>query len=328
MNGMRGIGLLLALYACLWALSCAQARAEDYDALVAQALAAQESSDFERSHRLFSEAHTLAPNARTLRGMGVASYRAGAYVRAIAELEAALVHPDKPLSDELRGAVETLCRRALGRVGTLSLQVSPAEAQLAIDGTPVYGAERSRLLLEPGKRKLSLRAAGYEERLLELQVVAGMQQSLTVSLTPVSTAAATQVSESSSENADAGHLQAPRQPERARSSSLLRASYGLIGLSAVAGTTAGVLAGVAKARVTRIARACRETDSEACSPAQKRSALEDAQLRRFERAINALLGVGGAALAGAVTLLSLGLSRKRELAVALDAQGIRVSGAF
>src|SRR5688572_4431416 len=57
-----------------------------YERLVRDAISAHEAGQHAQARRLLVEAHALRPNARTLRGMGVAAFHTGQYVEAIAEL--------------------------------------------------------------------------------------------------------------------------------------------------------------------------------------------------------------------------------------------------
>ena len=57
---------------------------------------------FEESRALFARAHALFPNARTLRGLGMAEFELRNYVIAIEHLEAALANQARPLDEDLR----------------------------------------------------------------------------------------------------------------------------------------------------------------------------------------------------------------------------------
>src|SRR6188508_389327 len=78
----------------------ASAQAADdaaYRASVDEAVAEFSAGHWEEARTLFKRAHERQPNARTLRGMGMAAFEMRMYVTAIRELEAALRDARKPL---------------------------------------------------------------------------------------------------------------------------------------------------------------------------------------------------------------------------------------
>ena len=79
----------------------------------------------------FSEAHALEPNARTLRGMGVAAFQAGNLEQAVIDLSASLEHPTKPLEGELRAAVVALLAEAQAKLQQAKPQQENAASPLA-----------------------------------------------------------------------------------------------------------------------------------------------------------------------------------------------------
>jgi tetratricopeptide (TPR) repeat protein len=68
--------------------------------------------NWEEALALFRQAHALRPSARTLRGMGVASFEARHYADAIRYLTAAATETARPLTPEQLLAVEQLIPRA------------------------------------------------------------------------------------------------------------------------------------------------------------------------------------------------------------------------
>lgn len=309
------IWILTACCAWLWAMPRATAQG-DYDALVNAAIAAQASGQFERAHTLFAEAHALAPNARTLRGMGVASYQAGDAVQAAIELEAALSHPERPLDAELRSSVEGLLRRAQAQVATVELLVAPTQAHLQVDGRGEAAPVRSPLILAPGEHWLRFSAAGYQVRVVPLTVAAGTRHALNISLWPEPAPVGP---------VDAARAELPMQPRkpprpgpaRTPMSWQGRSAFAALGVSAGAGLSAGALFWAGGARVQRIAEECGDTPADACTRGQATGELERARIETLERSVNALLGVAGASLLGAASLF-VWSSRSHH---AVDARG-------
>src|SRR5262245_37583743 len=61
---------------------------------------------------LFTQAQTLRPNARVLRGLGLVCYELRQYAQAIEYFEAALVNGVQPLTPEMTQDVHTFLARA------------------------------------------------------------------------------------------------------------------------------------------------------------------------------------------------------------------------
>ena len=83
--------------------------------------------------------------------MGVTSYKAGRFADALYELEAALVHPEKPLDAALSDKVRELIARARALVAIVQLEVQPASAEVTLDGRVVA---TGRLIVDRGGMRL------------------------------------------------------------------------------------------------------------------------------------------------------------------------------
>jgi hypothetical protein len=139
----------------------------DYDALIREALAEFNASDFAEARALFERAHALSPSARTLRGLGITAFELKRYVQALNELEAALTDQRKPLTDAQRREVEALIVRTQRFVGKVKLELVPQDASVALDGRPITG---TTLMLDLGAHELSVQATGYREKQLKLVI--------------------------------------------------------------------------------------------------------------------------------------------------------------
>jgi tetratricopeptide (TPR) repeat protein len=93
---LRVVILLLAVLAQAHAASLARAQEasagsrEDYKALIKQAVQEFEAANWPEAFALFKRAHDIEPNARTLRGIGIAAYEMRDYVQSIGYLQTAL----------------------------------------------------------------------------------------------------------------------------------------------------------------------------------------------------------------------------------------------
>ena len=163
------------------------ARAQDaespaYRELVEQALQEYARQNFEEASSLFTRAHQLYPNARTLRGLGMTAFELRRYPESIAQLEQALGSQIKPLDAQLRADTEALLRRARGFVATVTVDVQPRGAELRLDGEPVLPFTPLQVAL--GEHVLELQQPGYvsERRVVRLHGGERLEPRLTLAL--------------------------------------------------------------------------------------------------------------------------------------------------
>jgi hypothetical protein len=168
--------------------------APEYRRLVEAALEEYGAQRFEESRALFSRAHALSPNARTQRGLGFVAFELRQYPDCIQHLEAALASQMKPLTGDLRSEAEAILVRALAFVDRLTLVVSPASAEVMVDGLPRADVPHSagQVILAIGEHTIALRAEGYRREERKLMVRGGEQRIVRVALErlPVRSAAA------------------------------------------------------------------------------------------------------------------------------------------
>jgi hypothetical protein len=319
----------------------AETAGPSYEDLVREAIAAQAAGQFELAHDRFAEAHALSPNARTLRGMGVSSFQASHFARAIGELEGALTHPDKPLGSELVMAVEDLLARARTQVGIVTLSVAPRDADVFVDGEPDARGVDVPLVLDVGRHTLRFAAPMHRDQTLTVDVQLGSRQTAHVNLlkldappAPLPVPAQLAIPERVHTVVEQPALPAWAQSEPARRRHLMRtrAMWSSLGLSAAAGITAYGLRLGTLHRIDEIKRVCSnyhpETHTDCTVPDRNRQ-IEDAKIHMFEHSLTATSIIAGAALAAAVTLFTLDyfrIGRHVDVSVALDS--VRVSGTF
>jgi tetratricopeptide (TPR) repeat protein len=78
----------------------------EYKALIDVALNEYGLQHYEEARILFVRANVLSPNARALRGIGLAQYELRNYAECVVQLRAALSSQVKPLSGPMRAATE------------------------------------------------------------------------------------------------------------------------------------------------------------------------------------------------------------------------------
>lgn len=155
----------------------------EYRRLVQQALDEFQRGNWDEAAGLFAQAHTLSPSARTLRGMGLAAFEGRRYVDALRDLRAALESTVNPLTAEQRAEVSETVSRAEHYVAQLELSVTPADAEVRVNGVvvPDQGGTRA-LVVDPGLIEVRASAPGYEPEARELRMVSGARQTVAVQL--------------------------------------------------------------------------------------------------------------------------------------------------
>jgi hypothetical protein len=159
----------------------------EYRAVVASALAEYEAGHFEESRTLMLQAHATFPNARTQRGLGMIAFELRAYAESVRWLEQSLASRIRPLEGELRLQTEGLLARARSFTGRLTVELTPATAQLLIDGVEVASAEPRSLLLAVGKHVLEVQAESYLPERRIVRVTGSEEQTLQLALVPLAT---------------------------------------------------------------------------------------------------------------------------------------------
>lgn len=168
------------------ALSTGVVRAEDapepagYRETIEQALSEYGHQNYEEASTLFSRAHALYPNARTLRGMGMAAFELRRYEESANQLEAALDSKVRPLEGDLRSETSALLTRARGFLAVVNVEIKPTTATLLLDGQPVKPGNELNLRL--GEHVLEVRAEDYRPERRTLRVHGGEVLRIEISL--------------------------------------------------------------------------------------------------------------------------------------------------
>jgi hypothetical protein len=169
------------------ALAPAAAEAEPaepagYRTAIDSAIGEYEAGRFSEARALFEAAHNVFPNARALRGMGMAEFELRNYPASIYFLEQALAAPAKPLTSQLRTETEQLLARARSFVGKVNVDLQPADARVALNGTIVQLGADHRLTLLAGDYEMKVSAPGYSDEQRALHVAAGQVSAVRVEL--------------------------------------------------------------------------------------------------------------------------------------------------
>jgi hypothetical protein len=156
-----------------------------YREAVDAAIAEHEAGNFAESRALFGRAHALFPNARSLRGLGMADFELRNYASSIDYLQQALASPVKALEGELRSETEQLLARARGFVGRFRLRLQPPDAVVTLDTTvvaPSMTSASGQLVLAVGDHTLEVSAQGRVSERRVLRVTGGEDATLEFNL--------------------------------------------------------------------------------------------------------------------------------------------------
>ncbi|HEX6243889.1 MAG TPA: carboxypeptidase-like regulatory domain-containing protein [Polyangiales bacterium] len=159
-----------------------------YREAIAQALNEYELAHYEEARTLFAKAHSIAPSARTWRGLGMAEFELRNYIASIDDLEQALRHPVRPLSGELRSDTEALLARAREFVTQVELTLQPSTASLSVDGALADRRADGGLTLPVGEHVLEVSAPGYMSERRKLSLVGGRTERVQIILAQESAA--------------------------------------------------------------------------------------------------------------------------------------------
>jgi tetratricopeptide (TPR) repeat protein len=273
----------------------AHAQDADFNDVIKRAVVEFDQGHWEEASALFRRAHEQNPSARTWRGLGLTSFELRRYVNAIAELEAALADPRKPLTNQQRKEVETVLARAREFVSIYRVRVLPSEAEVIVDGHPA-ALNQGQLFLDPGPHTLLVRASGYQERREDLRAAAGVKDELSIELSvtgpaedgPLEAAAPAEP-----------RPDAPSPPQRRR-----RVWTWVLGGASVAAGAAAIGLGVATDAKSEDFRQCGATPD--CQDIADKG-------KSLQLGTNLSIGLAGAFLVGAVTAFFLeGRARPAE----------------
>jgi hypothetical protein len=321
-------GLMIAL-GC-HAVAPGQARAQDrpepeaasYDQLLHEATNDFDAGAYSEAHALFTRAHKLRPNARTLRALALASFELRHYVQAIGELTEALAEKRKPLTNTQRKQMQDLLERAKSYVGTVQLDVSPSDAVVLLDGQPVTDR---RLTLDPGERVVAVRADGYREAEVKLTISGGEDRLVPVQLTRLEPAP--EAGEGGAMSAalvgSTPDLTSQPAPEPTSGGHRGAAPWILIGASSAAVVAGGVLLGLSVADTAKVNDAPKGTRWASVAGASDR-------VPTLSTLGWVMLGVGAAGLASGIVwkLMPEKQESEERASLRLLPGGLELSGAF
>ncbi len=334
------LSLCLVLALALNGRALAQANNERaYKELIEQALSEFKLKNWPEARVLFRQAHELSPNARTLRGIGLVSYEMRDYPQAVQQLSAALVDTRQPLNEAQRSECETLLARARTFVGSYRLSLTPAEAQVTLDGGALVRDQDGQLLVPFGEHVLRATADGYQDSTLRLRVQGGERSELNVTLQPATVAQVASPSPvphddvpaeeppTAAQSPAATSVASSAEPKSSRRwGKGLRYTWVAASAAAVFGAGAAAAWYVGQGKVDDLRDRCdkRADRGDPCV----RGETDTATIERYERLTNASLGLAAAGLVTAGVLFYFEWPRERDLSLSVGLQNLSLHGKF
>lgn len=233
-----------AVLACLAAAQssavCAQGSSDEYKRNIESAVLEFDAGNWAEARVLFQHAHTLRPSARTMRGMGKASFELKEYVRAQRELSSSLSEQRAPLSESQRQEIQALLTRIERFVGVLKMRVKPPEAHptIMVDGVRTDG----ELKLDLGAHEINVQADGYQTLNHKIAIEGGKTQHLQLTLNPAQRDATPNLQPQAADVVSAPRQHEPRQPRDQPSSGVLSEwwFWAIVGAVVVGGAATAV----------------------------------------------------------------------------------------
>jgi hypothetical protein len=226
------------------------------------------------------------------------------------ELQAALADPRRPLDESQRQQVASLIEQTRAFVGRYRLRLSPSDAALMLDGTPLRPEGDAVLALAVGDHELRARAPGYGELRRVLQVQGREDEPLALELAPLASPA---IPTAVPAKEEASALPPQRDSAGTKSPAFRTGAIVAFGVGGAAVVISAVMGGLALKRKQTV-----EDDShcpnEACPPAYYH---DKDQLLRFANASTATAVIGAAGLALGASLWLLGKRVRAAAARAL-----------
>ncbi|MET0339447.1 MAG: tetratricopeptide repeat protein [Polyangiales bacterium] len=153
----------------------------EYQKLVDDAIQEFRVRNFAEARSLFARANAIFPNARTLRGIGMAELELGNYADSAEQLRAALDAKARPLEGPLRAETEALLTRAESFIARLVVVSDPvAPSTIVVDGVIARLREGNALLLTVGDHALEFHAQGFVPFKIVKKIQGGERETLTV----------------------------------------------------------------------------------------------------------------------------------------------------
>jgi tetratricopeptide (TPR) repeat protein len=144
-----------------------------------------EEGDYALALAEFERVYELVPDYRVLYNIGQVNLQLGRYARALRTLREYVSRGGSELPAERRSAVQTELESLAARTASIELEVSPAGAELFIDGTVVGKSPLTEpIVVDVGERTVQARLSGHFPRAQTLTLAGGDRRRVALTLEP------------------------------------------------------------------------------------------------------------------------------------------------
>ncbi len=165
--------------------AAAETNSEQAEALIHQGVELRAHDQTARALPLFEKAYQISRTPRTAAQLGLCELELARYVDAQRHLLEALASPDHPWIAKNRATLVRQLDAAAANVGELALTVSPAEADILLNGKPIdRSLAGSSIRLPKGPVDVEVRAAGYQLAHETITIRGGHREQRTFTLAP------------------------------------------------------------------------------------------------------------------------------------------------
>ena len=159
--------------------------AEQSEALIREGVRLRGQDQTARALPLFQKAYEMSRNPRSAGQLGLCEMELGAYVDAERHLGEALASPEHPWIAKNKPVLKRQLEAARANIGELVLTVSPAGADVLLNGKPVdAGTLAGPIRLDKGQVVVEVRAAGFETARDTVTITPGKRERRTFALVP------------------------------------------------------------------------------------------------------------------------------------------------
>ena len=149
-----------------------------------QGVEAVQRGELTRAAEQFEAAQALSPNPVVLYNLGQTYSALGRPVEAEAALRSYVTSERRPTDPKRLKAVEDLIAFNVRRIGSVLVELTPADAKLEVDGSPVLLTPPGRIRLAAGRHVFVATKSGYEPAIANSDVSAGAEVRTQLELEP------------------------------------------------------------------------------------------------------------------------------------------------
>jgi tetratricopeptide (TPR) repeat protein len=287
-----------------------------YDQWIEQGEAALIASDWQRCLELFQRAHKISPSAITYLAIGRCALERQDYVTALHHLQEGLHYPLSEIQQSRAQDMYAIARRNLGRY---VIELEPQNAQLQVDGAPAAFEQGRVLWLVVGQHRLQARALGYATLDQSLEAKPNDDRPVQLKLEPAPQNVATLGP--AAKRGDEARSPLETSESGAEPSKSNTVKWILVSSSAAVAVAGGVFLGLALSDKSKVENAKDGADADEIKSAHDRVPV-------FSTLGIAMIGVGVAGAAAAVTWMVMDGREEREVTVGIGPGSVKVRGVF